>query len=125
LNALVPATDWAKTYHLRHEEICHHHTKGESTMMNHHRVIDAMDWKRCTCCGLKIRLLGDPQNLVFFMDASTVQRRGFQCANCGQVTCYQCSAIECRCTCNSNAWVAMPYVEPADGGHPEQAETCA
>ena len=94
-------------------------------MRNHHRVADVMDWKRCTCCGLKIKPLGSPGSLVYFMGASSVQRRGFQCANCGQVTCYECSATECRCTCNSNAWVAMPYLESADWGQPEQAETFA
>ena len=94
-------------------------------MKNHYHVTKVVEWKRCTCCGLKIRLLGGPRSLVYFMGASSVHRRGFQCANCGQVTCYDCSTTECRCSCNSNAWVAMPYVESTDCGQLNQAEASA
>ena len=94
-------------------------------MVSHHRVTDDMDWKHCMCCGQKIRILGGHRSLVFFMEVPSGQRRGFQCANCGQVTCYQCSSIECRCACNSNAWVALPYLDPSDWGLPDLAETCA
>ncbi len=94
-------------------------------MVIHHRVADGMDWKHCTTCGLKIKVLGDAGSLAVFMGAATVQRRGFRCANCGQVTCYHCSTIECRCSCNSNAWVAMPYLASDALGTGEPVESYA
>ena len=75
------------------------------------KSIETMEWQICTCCGRRIKQLGDFQSMIYFLDHTSVQRRGFQCMNCGQVTCYDCSRDLRRCSCGSNAWVAMPYLD--------------
>lgn len=92
-------------------------------MANRYNVANVKGWKRCTCCGLKIRHLKDHRGLAFLMGASSVKRRGFQCANCGEITCYECSVVECRCSCKSNAWIALPYLEPTERKPPKLLPT--
>ena len=65
----------------------------------------------CSCCGRRIMQLADYQNLIRFLEEASAQRRGFQCMNCRQITCCECSDKLRRCACGSNAWVATPYVE--------------
>jgi hypothetical protein len=74
-------------------------------------LIKGANWQGCSCCGRPIMQLADYRNLIRFMEKTSVQRRGFQCMNCGQITCYECSNKISRCACGSNAWVATPYVE--------------
>ncbi|MGD9008201.1 MAG: hypothetical protein PVG41_09775 [Desulfobacteraceae bacterium] len=75
--------------------------------------IPTKDRKRqgCSSCGRPIMQLADFQSLIRFMEQTSAQRRGFQCMNCRQITCYECSNKISRCACGSNAWVATPYVE--------------
>lgn len=69
------------------------------------------DWQDCFMCGRKIRLLTDHSSLIRFLGEASTQRRAFQCKNCGQVTCFECSKDNFICACNGNAWVALPYLE--------------
>jgi hypothetical protein len=73
--------------------------------------IEGTKGKVCTCCGRRIIQLADHKSLIYFLEESSMQRRGFQCMNCMKVTCYECSNNLRRCACGSNAWVATPYVE--------------
>lgn len=73
--------------------------------------------RRCSCCDRLIRLLGNQQRLALFLEAKSTQRRAFQCVNCGQVLCNDCSHNGYQCACRCNAWIARPYLE----GSPEQA----
>lgn len=72
---------------------------------------DRLKNQRCSCCDRPIRLLGDQQSLSLFLGAKSTQRRGFQCVNCGQVLCNDCSHDGYLCACRCNAWVALPYLE--------------
>ena len=65
----------------------------------------------CSCCGRRIRLLGDPQSLSLFLGVKSTQRRASRCMNCRQVLCSDCSRDSYRCACGCNAWVALPYIE--------------
>lgn len=67
----------------------------------------------CSCCGHRIRLLGDPQSLSIFLGVKSAQRRASRCMSCGQVLCSDCSRDSYRCACGCNAWVALPYLEGA------------
>jgi hypothetical protein len=68
-------------------------------------------WQACACCGRPIRLLGDQQSLVLFLEDETLQRRAFQCINCGNLICLECREKGGMCGCRSNAWLARPYLE--------------
>lgn len=68
-------------------------------------------WQACACCGHPIRLLGDPQSLELFLEEKSLQRRAFQCMNCGDVICLECRDKGAMCVCRSNAWLARPYLE--------------
>ena len=75
------------------------------------RSIKGMNTQICCCCGRPIMQLADYRSLVRFLEEASAQRRGFQCMNCRQITCCECSNKLSRCACGSNAWVATPYVE--------------
>ena len=68
-------------------------------------------WHICMLCGRPIKLLEDNQSLFLFLGEADVQRRGFQCVNCGKTTCYTCGKDHSHCVCGSNAWIALPYLE--------------
>lgn len=67
--------------------------------------------RTCCGCGKRITLLESQISLSLFFGETTVQQRGFQCMNCGEVTCLECRHRDCCCLCKSNAWVALPYLE--------------
>ena len=70
-------------------------------------------WQHCDGCDCRIKLLDNWQSLALFLGARTAQRRAFQCMNCGRVLCKNCSRNGFSCSCGSNAWVAVPYLEDA------------
>jgi hypothetical protein len=82
-------------------------------MVSNHDSADQTDRQICTCsgCGRRITLLRELQSLALYLGETSVQRRGFQCANCKQVICFECSHCGHCCTCRCNAWVALPYLE--------------
>ena len=73
--------------------------------------INPVNWQTCACCGRRIRLLGDRQSLEVFLEEKLLQRRGFQCINCGNVICRECHESGAMCVCSSNAWLARPYLD--------------
>lgn len=73
--------------------------------------IKKIDRQACMCCGRPIRLLGNHERLIRFIGEASAQRRGSRCINCGQIACVSCSGNGCRCACEGNAWVALPYLE--------------
>lgn len=80
---------------------------------------------RCSCCDRRIRLLGDQQSLALFLGTKSAQRRAFQCVNCGQVLCNDCSHNGYQCACKCNAWVALPYLEDSTGEAAEEMNASA
>jgi len=72
---------------------------------------DRFKRQRCSCCGHRIRLLGDQRSLSLFLGVKSAQRRASLCVNCGQVLCSDCNQNGFRCACGCNAWVALPYLE--------------
>ena len=72
---------------------------------------DVFHWQTCTCCGRHIRLLGDQHSLALFLEEKSLQRRAFQCVNCGAVICRECRQKGLGCVCRSNAWLARPYLD--------------
>lgn len=87
-------------------------------MTPYHGNTNQKNWHVRTCCGCgkSITLLGSQESLALFFGETTVQRRGFRCMNCGQVTCFECRPHDCNCLCKSNAWVALPYLENSGTG---------
>ena len=80
------------------------------------RQTDPADWTICACCARPIRQLEDYQSIRNYLGKPSVRRRGFRCMNCGRVTCFKCSQNLFHCTCGTNAWVAMPYLESTATG---------
>lgn len=72
---------------------------------------EPLDEMACACCGKPIRRLADHESLTLFLEETALQRRSFQCVNCGRVVCYQCGVNGYRCTCRSNAWIAIPCLD--------------
>jgi hypothetical protein len=69
---------------------------------------DSSGWQKCECCGVLFRLLIHSSGLPPISVRSLAQRRAYQCANCGQMVCNECSKAGFRCLCKTNAWVARP-----------------
>ncbi len=74
----------------------------------------------CLCCGESIKLLGNHQLLINFLQEKSERRRGFRCQNCKQMVCFECGGNGFRCDCGSNAWVALPYLKHPQGMHTGQ-----
>ncbi len=72
---------------------------------------DRPNGQTCGVCGRRIRLLADPQSLTIYLEDKSLQRRAFQCINCGEVICRECREKGAACTCRSNAWLARPYLD--------------
>jgi hypothetical protein len=72
---------------------------------------DPSYWQTCRCCGRHIRLLADQPSLALFLEAKSLQRRGFQCMNCKEVICKACRENGSTCVCGCNAWIARPYLD--------------
>lgn len=72
---------------------------------------DPSSWQTCGYCGRRIRLLGDHRSLALFLEAKSLQRRAFQCMNCGDVICRECRENGAACVCRCNAWLARPYLD--------------
>jgi hypothetical protein len=81
------------------------------TIMTISTETDQSFQQTCGCCGHHIRLLADQSSLALFLEAKSLQRRGFQCINCGEVTCKECRENGATCVCGCNAWVATPYLD--------------
>jgi hypothetical protein len=71
----------------------------------------------CASCGRQIRQLTDSQTLLLILRGTLRQQRGSKCINCGQVTCFDCCGELRSCTCGSNSWMALPYLETAGVHH--------
>jgi hypothetical protein len=85
--------------------------KGGRAMASFISINDRSKRQRCSCCGHRIRLLGDQRSLSLFLGVKSAQRRASLCMNCGRVLCSDCNQNGFRCACGCNAWVALPYLE--------------
>jgi len=81
------------------------------TIMSISTKTDQSFWQTCGCCGRHIRLLADQPSLALFLEAKSLQRRGFQCMNCKAVICKECRENGAACVCGCNAWIATPYLD--------------
>jgi hypothetical protein len=84
------------------------------TILSISKETDHPYWQTCACCGRRIRLLVDQESLALFLEEKSMQRRGFQCMNCGDVICRECREIGALCACRCNAWMARPYLDLAE-----------